>query len=116
MLSANDLKNIGESIENKLQKRSQERGEELANKIIANTANGRGLWIFMLWPAFFLITIQVASAINVFFGVNMLIAIGIGLAVSYAWYKTDFTILHPFWSSVLAFVSLPVSISLFAQN
>jgi hypothetical protein len=39
MLSANDLKNLGESLEEGMRKRSEQRGEELANRIINSTVS-----------------------------------------------------------------------------
>lgn len=101
MLNANDLKNISESIEDRLQKRSERKGKELANKIIDDTANGRGLWIFILWPTFIALVIFIGAAFNAFLEINMFVSFILGTALSYAWYRSDFTILHPLWSSVL---------------
>lgn len=116
MLNANDLKNIGTSLEEKMQKNSERKGEELANRIISSTANGRGLWIFILYPAFLTITITISSIINILFGVSLFISLIISAISSYFWYKANFTILHPFWSSILTITAIFIEIPYLIKN
>lgn len=115
MLSANDLKNLGESLEEGMRKRSEQRGEELANRIINSTANGRGLWVFILWPMFLTVTIAISITVEEVFHLNTLLAMGIGLVVSLVWYKSNFTLEHPFWSSVLIMLLTSFFINIMAK-
>lgn len=115
MQSMNDLKNTGKSLEESLELHSQRKGKEFANKIVTSTANGRGLWIFILWPAFLMITSVVASIISSFFGLSMLFAIPIGVVIAYGWYMSDYTISHPFWSGILGYVGPFIVIGLLLE-
>jgi hypothetical protein len=116
MLSANDLKNLGESLEEGMRKRSEQKGEELANRIINSTANGRGLWVLILWPMFLTVMIAISIGVGSAFNLNQFVSIGIGLVVSVIWYKAVFTRNHPFWSSVFVLVGTSFFINLITDK
>jgi hypothetical protein len=110
MPSINDLNNAIKSVNDTLEKRSQERGEEMANKLLTNTANGRGLWVFLLWPTWMVIFAFwtsiigfVMSRIGVYypqFYINYVLS-GFLCIIGY---RSQFVRKHPLISSVLVVV------------
>ena len=115
MLSANDLKNLGESLEEGMRKHSEQRGEELANRIITSTVNGRGLWVLILWPMFLTVVIAISITVEEVYKLGGLLSFGVGLAVSLIWYNVEFTRSHPLWSSILAIVGTSLFINMIVK-
>jgi hypothetical protein len=117
-----DLEKAGRSINNHIDRRSQERGEELANRIIHSTSRGRGLWFIILWPAWLLIAVfsgvflmKLAEKFNVLPPLSWLGMIG-GLIIAHLWYMSDFTIRHPFRSSVLGYFGISLAVIILGQK
>ena len=110
MPSLNDLNNAIKSVNETLEERSRERGEEMANKLLTNTANGRGLWVFLLWPTWLFMFPFWASNIGFVltrfgisypqFYINYIIS---GLLCVFG-YRSQFVRKHPMVSSVLVVV------------
>ncbi len=111
--SLKDLENAGKIIHDTFEENSRRKGEEFANRITSNTQNGRGLWIFILWPAFYIVATCVAMLVGVFLKISTFISICIGVVAAYLWYKADFTRQHPFRSSVFAFFAFIILFSVF---
>ena len=107
--SMKDLENAGRKLNERMEERSNQKGEELANKVINSTSQGRGLWFIILWPAWILICIFsgvfITGVLEKFGFGSPLTWLGLlgGIAVSITWYKSEFTIRHPFWSSVFGY-------------
>lgn len=106
-----DLDNAGRNLHEKIEKRSQQKGEELANHVIKRTSEGRGVWVLILWPAWLLIFIfsgMFFSSILKQMGVEEPMIWGGfigGVMVASIWYKSHFTMRHPFFSSVFGYFS-----------
>jgi len=104
-----DLENAGRKLNERIEERSNQKGEELANKVISSTSQGRGLWFIILWPAWLLICIfsgVFLTNVLVKFGVNSSISwVGMfgGVILARVWYMSDYTIKHPFLSSVIGY-------------
>lgn len=105
--SIKDIDNAARGINQRLEAHSQRQGEELANRLISSTSQGRGLWVFLLWPVWVLIAAFSSAFFVVLlqkFGVKPPLAyagyVG-GLLFARAWYQWDFTARHPFWSSII---------------
>lgn len=103
-----DLPKIPQNIHRRLEQRSNQRGQEVADAIIANTKNGRGLWVFLLLPTWITVFACVSSMANAYLGIPMLYSTVAGLVVAVAWWKFEFTREHPFLSSIAALVVLPI--------
>ncbi len=110
MLSLNDLNNALKSVSDTLEQRSQERGQEMANKLLSSTARGRGLWVFLLWPtwivtfAFWASNIGfVMSRIGVYYPQSYINYVLSGLFCIIG-YRSQFVRKHPLISSVLVVV------------
>ena len=110
MPSLNDLNNALKSVSDTLEQRSQERGEEMANKLLTNTANGRGLWVFLLWPTWLFMFAFWASNIGFVltrFGISyphFYINYVISALLCVFGYRSQFVRKHPMVSSVLLVV------------
>ena len=120
--SIKDLENAARSINQGLEQRSQERGEELANHVLERTAQGRGLWFIIFWPAWFLIFsfsgVLLTNLIQKL-GVNAPISwVGMigGLVFARAWYVSNFTIRHPFFSSVFGYFGTAFAVIFLADK
>jgi len=108
--SMKDLENAARNINEHFERKAQERGQELANRVISSTSQGRGLWFIILWPTWLFIFILVGTfltvAIEKIFSVNEPLSwIGFfgGFAFAVSWYKWDYTIRHPFLGSMIAY-------------
>ena len=121
--SMKDLQNAGRNINEHFERKSQERGEELASRIISSTSQGRGLWFIILWPAWLLIFVFSSSFLKValedIFSVGEPISWiglvgGFGFAVS--WYKWDYTIRHPFLGSMVGYFGTVLSVLFLAKH
>ena len=53
--SIKDLEQAGRAINAHFERRAEQRGEALARRMLQRTAEGRGLWCLLLWPAWFTI-------------------------------------------------------------
>jgi hypothetical protein len=102
-------KGITDGISERLEARSQRQGEELANRILASTSQGRGLWLVILLPAWILIFAfsgVLFSSVLTKFGLKPPISyagfVG-GFLFARAWYFWSFTIRHPFWGSAVGY-------------
>ncbi len=114
--SMKDLERASRNLNRRMEERSRQRGEELANKVINNTAAGRGLWVIILWPAWLLIALfsgMFFSAVLEKIGLGSpltLLGILIGIGIATFWYKADYTKRRPFWSSVIFYFGISLSI------
>jgi len=108
--SMKDLEKAARNTNEHFERKSQERGEELANRVISSTSQGRGLWFIILLPAWLLIFAFSGSFFKVgiehMFSVNAPLSwvgfIG-GFAFAVSWYKWDYTIRHPFLGSMVGY-------------
>ena len=121
--SMNDLKNMGSNINEHFERKSQKRGERLANNLIDSTSNGRGLWFIITWPAWLLIVVFSGSFLQVglkkvFSLETPLSFIGYigGYIIATAWYKWDYTLRHPFLSSVMGYFGTALSVLFLAEK
>ena len=118
--SIKDIENVANStidgVRNRLEQRSQERGEEIASHIIRRTSRGRGLWFIILWPAWLLIFVfsgMFLIGIIEKFGFNAPISwVGMigGFLFARTWYQSRFTIEHPFWGSVFGYFGTALAV------
>ena len=53
--SIKDLEQAGRAINAHFERRAEQRGEALARRMLQRTAEGRGLWCLLLWPAWFMV-------------------------------------------------------------
>lgn len=105
----NAAKGITNGISERLEARSQQQGEELANRILVSTSQGRGLWFVVLWPAWILIFAfsgTLFASVLTKFGLKPPFSyfgfVG-GFIFARAWYFWSFTIRHPFWGSAVGY-------------
>lgn len=84
------------------------RGQELADAVISRTSQGRGLWLFLLIPAGFMVFAVGTSVTHVFLDMPYWAAAIAGLICSGFWWELQFTRAHPFWSSAFAYIGLPM--------
>jgi len=114
--SMKDLENAARNINEHFERKAQERGEALANRIISSTSQGRGLWFIILGPVWFIIFVFsgvfaesiMKNALSLEPPISWLSWL-VGYAFATAWYKWGFTIRHPFLSSVVATIGLGVA-------
>ncbi|MFK7865826.1 MAG: hypothetical protein AB8B77_00125 [Alphaproteobacteria bacterium] len=118
-----DLENAGRNVNEHFERKAQKRGEEIANRVIHTTSQGRGLWFIILWPAWLLILIFSSSFIKV--AIEQILLIGEplswvgflgGFAFAVAWYKWSYTIKHPFISSVIGYFGTAISVLLLSNK
>lgn len=114
--SINDLKNAAQTVNEQLERRSQERGEALANQWMDRTRQGRGLWFIVLWPAWLLIfvfasvfLVGLAQKFGVQPPLSWLGVLG-GFLFARAWYVAEFTLRHPFWGSVFGYFGTALAV------
>lgn len=103
-----DLPSIPENIHRRLEQRSQERGQELADSIVNSTRQGRGLWVLLLIHGWVMLFATVSAVSQTLFGLNVLLSFAAGLVVAVFWWKHEFTYQHPFKSWVLAAFGVPI--------
>jgi hypothetical protein len=99
---------IPQNIHRGLEQRSNEKGQELADAMLSSTSRGRGLWLLLLLPAWFMVFAVGTSVAHVYLDMPYWAAAIAGLVCSSFWWKLEFTREHPFWSSMLAYVGLPM--------
>lgn len=121
--SIRDLENAGRSINEHFERKAQEQGEEIANRVISSTSQGRGLWFIILWPAWLLILVFSGSflkvAIENLLSVNEPLSwIGFigGFAFAVSWYKWDYTIKHPFLGSIVGYFGTAIVVLFLADK
>lgn len=107
-----DVLRVQQNIHRGLEQRSNEKGQELADAIVANTRLGRGLWLLLLLPAWFMVFAVGTLVAHVYLDMPYWAAAIAGLVCSGFWWKLEFTREHPFWSSMLAYIGLPMLIIL----
>jgi hypothetical protein len=121
--SMNDLKNMGNSINEHFEHKSEQRGKELANNLLDNTSNGRGLWFIITWPAWLLIFVFSGSFFQV--GIQRIFSVEapiswVGFIGAYilavSWYKWDYTLRHPFLSSIVGYFGTAMSVLFLADK
>lgn len=124
--SIKDIENItskaAENIRDTLEQRSQRQGEEIANRIIKQTSQGRGLWAIFLWPAWFLIFVfsgvflkGLIELLGIQAPISWIGMVG-GFIFARAWYHSEFTINHPFWGSVLGYFGIALAVKFLAKK
>jgi len=103
--SIRDLENAAKNLERRLEERSEEKGRRLAENCLNNTALGRGLWVFLLWPAWFIIFTFIGGICCAVLEHHMGISSSLkwaglvgGIVVAHIWYNATFTRMHPFLS------------------
>ena len=108
--SVKDISNAAEAALNARERNAERQGQELADSLISSTRNGRGLWIFILWPAWLLIMAFSGTFARLFLeksiGISSpesLFGYLLGGLIAIWWYKTNFTRRHPFVSSVVSY-------------
>lgn len=106
--SVRDLEKASRNINEHFERKAEKRGEELANRIINSTSQGRGLWVIILWSTWVTIFIFsgsfIATGLKQLFSIEMplsLIGLVAGFALAMNWYKWEYTIRHPFLSSMV---------------
>lgn len=117
-----DLERAAKDINQRLEERSQERGRELAGRVLSRTSEGRGLWFIILWPAWFLIFVfsgvfltHVIQVMGVTPPVSWAGYLG-GVLFARAWYRSNFTIRHPFLGSVLGYLGTAMVVVFLAEK
>ena len=105
MTSYNDLKRAGQkvfdSIEDGLERRSDEKAQDLVNRFNQT----RGLWALLHIGIFVGVLVSVGTFVGVKFGLSTGVSMIVGAVAGVVWWKADFTITRPFISSVLAFIA-----------
>lgn len=124
--SIKDIENVAKGITNgiseRLEARSQQHGEELTNRILVSTSQGRGLWFVVLWPVWILIFAfsgALFSSVLTKFGLNPPISyVGFvgGFIFARAWYFWSFTIRHPFWGSAVGYFATAMGMLFLAEK
>lgn len=121
--SMKDLEKAGRSLNEHFEQKAHRRGEELANRVVHNTSQGRGLWVFILWPAWFLIfgfsgSFATAWLEQVFSIAPPLSWVGLigGFAFAMAWYRWEYTIRHPFLGSVVGYFGTALGVLFLADK
>jgi hypothetical protein len=114
--SIRDLENAGKNLNRHFEERAEQRGEELADRLLASTAAGRGLWFVILWPAWFIVfsgsgALFAGMLLEDMFGWEKPLSyLGLipGFFIARQWYRWRYTILHPFLSSLLVMFVIPI--------
>lgn len=121
--SMKDLENAGRNINEHFEQRAEQRGEELANRVIHSTSQGRGLWFIILWPAWFLIFAFAGyffkTLLEHFFSIGepiSLVGFVGGFAFAMAWYKWEYTIRHPFLGSIIGYFGTALGVLFLAEK
>lgn len=103
-----DVLRVPQNIQRGLEQRSDEKGQELADAVLFSTSRGRGLWLLLLLPAWFMVFAVGASVAHAYLNLPYWAAAIAGLICSSFWWRLEFTREHPFWSSTLAYIGLPM--------
>lgn len=111
--SMKDMENAAQTLKDRLEEASAAKGQRLANTWLSNTARGRGLWIFLLWPAWLMIVVFIGSLCSAileqYVGSPLHYAgMLVGLVAAILWYKASFTREHPFLSFLFASFGAPL--------
>ena len=117
--SIKDLEQAGRAINAHFERRAEQRGEALARRMLQRTAEGRGLWCLLLWPAWFMVFFVSALFLGHMLEDILSIAeplpwvplVG-GLLVATGWYRWGYTRRHPFLSALFGFMVLPSALVL----
>ena len=117
--SIKDLEKAGRNINEHFERRAEQRGEAFANRVLERTAGGRGLWFILLWPAWMMVFAASGVFLNTIlenvFSVaepNLWVILGGGLLGAVGWYKWEYTIRHPFLSSMLGIFGPWIAVAL----
>ena len=101
--SIKDLEQAGRAINAHFKRRAEQRGEALARRMLQRTAEGRGLWCLLLWPAWFTVFLISVSFLGHVLEDILSIAepqpwapLAGGLLVATGWYRWGYTRRHPF--------------------
>jgi len=95
-----DLNNGIDKIQEALDRRSQEKGEKLANRIIQENLL---IQIFVRWANFLFLAFVVTTILTIFFHIHELISGFIGIFVAIFLVRLDF-----FWNMKLRYVFLGI--------
>ena len=118
-----DLEQAGRAINAHFERRAEQRGEALARRMLQRTAEGRGLWCLLLWPAWFMVFF-----ISVSFLEHMLknilsiaeppvwVLLACGLLVATGWYRWGYTRRHPFLSFLFGCMVVPGALVLLTTH
>lgn len=112
--SIKDLEQAGRAINAHFERRAEQRGEALARRMLQRTAEGRGLWCLLLWPAWFMVFFLSGSFLEHVLKDILSIAeppfwvllVG-GLLVATGWYRWGYTRRHPFLSTLFGCMVVP---------
>ena len=114
----NGLKNFNQNPK----RRADGRAQEVADYITGSTAQGRGLWVLILWPAL-LLFFFVLSAFFILLlekiGMTRPLSLGgviVGFGLARAWYCAKFTIAHPFLSAAISYFALMFLMPILSQK
>lgn len=109
--SIKDLEQAGRAINAHFERRAEQRGEALARRMLQRTAEGRGLWCLLLWPAWFTVFFISGSFLEHVLKDILSIAeppfwfpLAGGLLVATGWYRWGYTRRHPFLSTLFGFI------------
>jgi len=109
--SIKDLENAGRKLNQHFEQKSQKKSEELAERVLYNTSQGRGLWVIILWPAWLLIFIFASyffkNLLEITLSLSMPISlVGLvgGFTFAMLWYKWEYTLKHPVIASIIGYL------------
>jgi len=121
--SMKDLESAGRNLNQHFERNAEQKGEELANRLIQSTSQGRGLWFIILWPAWFGICFFsgsfLMSGLEELFAIKpplSLIGYLGGYAFAMAWYRWGYTIRHPLLGSMIGYFGTAFSVLYFADK
>ena len=121
--SIKDLEQAGRAINAHFERRAEQRGEALARRMLQRTAEGRGLWCLLLWPAWFTIFFASVSFLEHMLKNILSIAepplwvpLACGLLVATGWYRWGYTRRHPFLSTLFGCMVVPSALVLLTMN
>ncbi|CAO3441634.1 hypothetical protein [Azospirillum argentinense] len=101
-----DLESAGRRLNNHLDQKSKEKGEEAARRLMESTSRGRGLWFILHFAAWIIIFAFSAATVNYFFRSEWVGYVS-GFIIATFWYRLDFTRKRPFTSFVLGGLVFP---------
>ena len=117
--SIKDLEQAGRAINAHFERRAEQRGEALARQMLQRTAEGRGFWCLLLWPAWFMVFF--ASALFLEHMLKNILSIAEppfwvllagSLLVAIGWYRWGYTRRHPFLGAMFGFMVVPIALGL----
>ena len=117
--SIKDLEQAGRAINAHFERRAEQRGEALARRMLQRTAEGRGLWCLLLWPAWFIVFSaswlfleHVLKNILSIAESPLWVSLAGGLLVAIGWYRWGYTRRHPFLSALFGYMVLSIALVL----